>query len=62
MCVCVCACVCVWGGGGGIAWVREGVCGWDSLDCCRKVHVCEERGRRGGVVCVCVCVCVCGWV
>ena len=52
---------CVCGGGGGrgecvcgyvgmgvgvIAWVRKAVCGWGSLDCCRKVCVC---GGRGGV-------------
>ena len=41
-----------------IAWVRKGVCGWDSLDCCLKVHVCVCRGREGGKkgrggVCVC---------
>ena len=29
------------------------MCGWDSLDCCRKVHV---------HVHVCVCACVGGWV
>ena len=48
-------------GVGVIAWVRKIVCGWGSLDCCRKVHVhvCVwgERGR--GSVCVCVIVCVC---
>ena len=50
--------VCVWCDGVGvgviawmgavvIAWVKKGVCGLDSLDCCCKVHVHE---------CVCVCV------
>ena len=25
---------------GVIVWVRMGVCGWGSLDCCRKVSLC----------------------
>ena len=54
---------------GVIVWVRKGVCGWNSLDCFLKVHVCTCRcvGGRGSV---CVCVGgggvrvrkgVCGW-
>ena len=35
LCVCVCVCVCVCDCVGVIAWVWKGVCGWDSLDCCR---------------------------
>ena len=76
MCVCVyvfCVCVCVsrWVGGcdcvgvGVIAWVRKGLCGWYSLNCCSKVCMCVG-GECGGSVCecdcVCVCVCVCVWV
>ena len=57
-------------GVGVIAWVRKGVCGWDSLDCCLKVHdvhVCvfQGRGKRGrGSACVydCVGVGVIVWV
>ena len=55
----------VWVGGcdcvdvGVIAWVRKGVCGWDSLDCCLKVCTCMCVSGEGGV---CVCVCVCVWV
>ena len=50
-------------GVGVIAWVRKGVCGWNSLDCCLKVHVCKCRCMAGeGGVCVCVCVCVSRWV
>ena len=37
VCGCVGGCDCV--GVGVTAWVRKGVCGWDSLDCCRKVYV-----------------------
>ena len=75
--VCLCG-VCgeggvhVWVGGcdcvgvGVIAWVRKGVCGWDSLDCCLKVCtcVCQGRGGRGGgrSACVCVGVGVTVWV
>ena len=49
MCVCVivCGCYCV----------GEGVCVWDSLDCCHKVCV---RGKGEGGVCVCDCVGGCG--
>ena len=73
VCVCVCACVCVtvwvwvfvWVGVGVITWVRKGVCGWKSLDCCLKVctlymymYVCVgEGGKEGGES-----VYVCGWV
>ena len=40
----VCGCDCV----------GEGVCGWYSLDCCLKVHVCTCRCVSGeGGVCVC---------
>ena len=48
--------VCVSGGGsvggvcvgvGLIAWVRKGVCGWYSLNCCCKVCMCV--GGEGGV-------------
>ena len=38
-----------------IAWVRKGVCGWDSLDCCLKVRTSMCVSREGEV-------CVCGWV
>ena len=38
--------VIVWMGAVVIAWVKKGVCGLDSLDCCCKVYVHE---------CVCVC-------
>ena len=34
---------------GMIAWVRKAVCGWGSLDCCRKVCVCVGRGDDDGV-------------
>ena len=55
--VCGCGCDCV----GVIGWVRKGVCGWNSLDCCLKVYVCKCRCVSGeGGVCVCVCVCVKG--
>ena len=59
----MCGCDCV--GVGVIAWVRKGVCGWGSLDCFRKVHVCVCGGEGGvcvwmcGCGCDCVCVCVC---
>ena len=78
MCVClgvrgrwgsVCGCDCVGVGVivlvgvGVIAWMKKGVCGWDSLDCCRKVCVCVARGGRGErSVCECDCVCVGGIV
>ena len=73
-------CVCGWGGDcvgvgvivqvgvGVIAWVRKGVCGGDSLDCCLKVHVCTcmcvsgEGGERGRGVCVWGGVTVWVWV
>ena len=52
--MCVCVCVIVWVGVGVIAWMKKGVCGWDTLDCCHKV--CGEGGceGRGGEGCVCV--------
>ena len=52
---------------GVIVWVRKAVCGWGSLDCCRKVCVCVLGGGRGDGVGVCVEViawvrkAVCGW-
>ena len=49
----MCGCHCV--GVGVLAWVRKGVCKWDSLDCCRKVCV------SVGCMCKYVCgVCACG--
>ena len=47
-----------------IAWVRKGVCGWDSLDCCLKVCTCmcvsgEGAEEKEGGVCGCVGVCDC---
>ena len=75
MCVCVCVCVCgcdcvhvgviVWlgVGVGVIAWARKRVCGWDRLDCCRKVLLCVcVQGARGGRESVCVDVTVMVWV
>ena len=38
--------VCVWGGQGE---KEEGVCGWDSLDCCCKVCVGGEGEGKGSV-------------
>ena len=56
MCVCDCVGVgvIVWVGVSVvIAWVRKGVCGWNSLDCCLKVDVCTCRCVSGeGGVCV----------
>ena len=40
---CLCGCGCV----GVIAWVREGVCWWGSLDCCSRVCVCVGGGGGG---------------
>ena len=40
---------------GVIAWVRKGVFGWGSLDCCRKMCV-WGVGERGEVECVCDCL------
>ena len=48
----LCVCVCV------IVWVKMAVCGWGSLDCCRKA--CCVVGRGGSGECVCVDVWV--WV
>ena len=39
MCVCVCGFGCDCVGVGVIAWVKKGVCGWNSLDCCCNVYV-----------------------
>ena len=49
----------VWAGVGVIAWVRKGVCGWYSLNCCCKVCMCVWGGVRGSV---CVGVTVWVWV
>ena len=50
---------------GVIAWVRKAVCGWGSLDCCRKVCVGVGGGGEGECVCVWgggeVMVWVCVW-
>ena len=47
----------MWVGVGVIAWVRKGVCGWYSLNCCCKVCMCVGGGSVGGV-----CVGVTVWV
>ena len=57
----------VWVGVGVIAWVRKGLCGWYSLNCCCKVCMCWRGGSVGGVwggvtVWVGGCDCVGGWV
>ena len=56
--------VIVWVGVGMSVWVRKGVYGWDSLDCCRKVCVCRGVGREGREMgrgeCGCGCNCVGG--
>ena len=46
----------VWAGVGVIAWVRKGVCGWYSLNCCCKVCMCVWGGVWGECVCGCDCV------
>ena len=55
---------CVCGGGdcvgvGVLAWVRKGVCGWDSLHC--YCSMCVRRGRGEGKG-KCVCVGITMWV
>ena len=58
----------VWAGVGVIAWVRKGLCGWYTLNCCCKVCMCVW-GECGGSVCVgvtvwvggCDCVGGCGY-
>ena len=47
-----------------IAWVRKGVCGWYSLNCCCKVCMCVGGGEGGSVgvgVIAWVRKGVCGW-
>ena len=56
----------VWVGVGVIAWVRKGVCGCYTFNCCCKVCMCvrvlggreggREGGSMGGSVCGCDCV------
>ena len=54
VCVTVGVYVIVWVGVVASAWVKKGLCEWDSLDCCPKVCVGRGVEGRGGGVCVCV--------